>query len=60
MNCLSGVIVGMLISSAEIRGFDPRTGQTKEIKLVLRSIRSKFTNYGVSEGRGVNSGAIVS
>ena len=34
-NCIGGVMVSMLASSAVDRGFAPRSGQTKTIKLVF-------------------------
>ena len=33
MNCIAGVMVSVLASSAVDRGFKPRSGQTKDYKI---------------------------
>ena len=33
MNCIGGLMVSVLASSAEDRGFEPRSGQTKDYKI---------------------------
>jgi hypothetical protein len=33
MDCISGIMVSMLASSAVDRGFEPRSGQTKDYKI---------------------------
>ena len=35
INCIGGVMVSVLASSAVIRGFEPRSGQTKAIELIF-------------------------
>ena len=42
---LGGVMVSVLASSAEGRGFDPQPGQTKDIKIGVCCFSSKHTAF---------------
>jgi hypothetical protein len=41
MNCIGGVMVSVLASSAVYRGFDPRWGQTKDYEVGIWLVGSE-------------------
>ena len=43
--CLGGVMVNVLASSAEWRGFDPRPGQTKDNKIGICCFSAKHAAF---------------
>ena len=45
LNRLGGVLVSVLASSAEGRGFDPRPGQTKDIKIGICCFSAKHAAF---------------
>ena len=59
--CLGGVMVSVLASSAEGRRFDPRPGQTKDIKIRIgcfsakhAAFRSKSTDWSPQSQNNVS------
>jgi hypothetical protein len=43
LNCISGIMVSMLVSSAVDRGFEPRSGQTKDYKIGICCFSAKHS-----------------
>ena len=41
-NCIGGLMVSVLASSVVDRGFDPRSGQTKDYKIVMCCFSAKY------------------
>jgi hypothetical protein len=47
MNRISGIMVSMLASSAIDRGFEPRSGQTKDYKIGICCFSAKTVWLGI-------------
>ena len=45
IDCLGGVMVSVIASSAEGRGFDPRPGQTTDIKIGIYFFSAKHAAF---------------
>ena len=45
MNRISGVMVSVLASSAVVRGFEPRMGQTKDYKIGICCFSAKHAAF---------------
>jgi hypothetical protein len=43
LNCIGGVMVSVLLSSVVDRGFEPRSGQTKDYKIGICCFSAKHT-----------------
>ena len=53
--CIGGVMVSMLASSGVDRGFDPKSGQTKEYKIGICCFSAKACSIKEKEQRLVGS-----
>jgi hypothetical protein len=47
LNCIGGVMVSVLASSTVDRGFEPRSGQTKDFKMGICCFSAKHANSAI-------------